>query len=411
MKLEKTKLRYVIYDVIRIIALWEVLIFSGIQVFWIIYGGESIQQELTIEIYALLSPLIITIITGFILTNKEFRIAIKQIEWVIHLLIALLSIILLFLFQFMDDFNSIIPFTWPFYLWLMMYGLVLISCLIINLDRPTLVNYISDKRQFVYFLMINIVIWPLVLYIISISWFPIYFWIFAALFHAILVIVSKLSDYQDRMGNSLTEIFLIRETDLLKDQENSFNQAHGIFRALYFYLFLIIAFILWNIEHDVLGSAEKYYSIFVLTFISPLFYIGFITAFILLYVEKKLMEKKRYKVSLLGDIFCIILICLSTLSIYFFAPFILGYTLILILIVGNHQSPLKNALVIASIQLVWIVCFAGFYFYGILYLIADISLLEILVISSLTIISISIFFHILFIFNYKRTNESLEEFS
>ena len=58
MKIEKSNYKWIFYDVIRVIALWEVILLAGIQAFWVLYSGETFQQETTIEFFAIFAPFI-----------------------------------------------------------------------------------------------------------------------------------------------------------------------------------------------------------------------------------------------------------------------------------------------------------------------------------------------------------------
>jgi len=368
----------------------------------VIYSGKSFQQESALEFISIFYPIIFTFVIGALLKSQVIKISLVQIEWVLHLLITSLSLILLLLLQSDDKLSSFLPFTWSLYIWVVLYGLVLISGLSINIGRPPIIKLIDSKRTRNTILLINMIIWPFVLLMVYSLSFSLYFWIFALIFHSMMIPISIHSEYRNRT-NTLSQ-------EQIFDKKLILNNIHGFFRTSSILLMFLFSWIIWNLNHNTVGPVEESFYLVFEIFISPLFYLGIALAVSLFYLESKSKGIKK-DITLIGDLICVACLFLALIEIYIFPPLILGIIISYFFFFWCSKSPFKNARNITAIQISWVAGIAVFAFFSTLSihlpLIGDL-LLQILFFSLILLIVLSFLTYMMVFLRDKRKFQILE---
>ncbi|NVM29510.1 MAG: hypothetical protein HWN65_11780 [Candidatus Helarchaeota archaeon] len=345
----------------RLFGYVEVFILFGIQFFWIVYSGNLISNESLGDFFVILGPILMTVLVGFICQVEYLRVAIRKIEYVIHLLICGIILTIILLLQTRNEFNPIIPFTWLFHLWVIFFGLVLISNIASNMDKRPLLTYLKERNQFILLLGLGGVIGAVTLGIVAILQYPVYYWITAVIFHAIMILISVSRQYtnSEELSNgpqnpssytvfkNLKEMFSISSFKMLWG--NLLIIIHNFFRALFYLVSFVISWILWGFHNQIVGAIEENYILVSGIFLSPIFYAGIVLGIGLMIIE----VKKKVKISLLGDIICVLILGLSFLEIYFMSPFVLGYILVMMFLLGSKQNPINHAIAITFVQIAW----------------------------------------------------------
>ncbi|MCK4384407.1 MAG: hypothetical protein KAW66_13995, partial [Candidatus Lokiarchaeota archaeon] len=152
MKPIKTSIPKIGLLTVKLFGLMEIFIFFSIQFFWIIYKGDLLPTENTWDLLAVLFPFLIAYIVGIFCRIEKYRRLFRKMEWLIHLLISISFLIFLIVLQTRDEFNPYIPFTWLFYFYFIIIGLILISAIIMNLDKSSLITNLKDKSKFSVFI-------------------------------------------------------------------------------------------------------------------------------------------------------------------------------------------------------------------------------------------------------------------
>jgi len=361
--------------ILRLIGYWEVLILFGIQLFWIIYRGEALHHENTIELLMLIGPILITIMIGGFVRYESFKIIIKSLEWLFHSLTTIFGIFLLLLILIRDELNPFIPFTWSFYVWLIFFGLVLISNISMNLGKKSLLTSFNDNNTS-FFFGGWIASWLIMLGLISIMRYPVSYWIFACIFHSIMIPISF--DGRNRKIDSFNQ----------PKNKGASLYIYKMFKEIFLIFLMIFAWNQWGFELHTLGAIEDNYNLILGFFITPLFYIGILLSFFLLFIE----SRKHIKVSISGDILGLIIAGLSLFNFHSFAPIAFGYALVSLLFHLSTSPPIRYSISISLIPIGWWISLTLFAFNGFMfdmgYLINFILFLLLLI---LFIISISFF--------------------
>ena len=403
---------------IRFYGYLEVLLFSGIQLFWVIYTGELVQFENMLDVLALIPLFLSVFIMGIICRIKKFKLGIQKIEYILHLVISLIGISLILIFQFRDKFNQWLPFSWDYFLWILFLGLILTSNVIMNLNKVSLSEIFQDlvkKKTISNLVMISITIlvtWIFALILMLNSDYMMVFWISAVVFHSLLVpisilqakkldnveIVETVEDYKEINSYPLYNNWKEMTKDAFDwktpdSQKPSFNRYHLFFNGLFSFFSIISSFFLWVFNQNFLGSIEEHHNLYYSIFISPLFYIGIIFAII------------SNKKSLAGDLIMIIILFLNLLGISLMVPFLLGYTIIKILIRATNQTPTRYSLTIIIMNLAFFISTYIFALSG-LVLFAKTLIIEMLIGVSVGSYFVSlIFYGIEYQLNIKKSRE------
>jgi len=274
--------------------------------------------------------------------------------------------------QIRNEFNPIIPYTWLFHFWLIFFGLILISNIISNIDKPSLLSYFKDRNRVLLLFIVGILIWICTLGLISISRNPVFYWITAAIYHAIMIPISLTYQYTDKdyIKRRKEDFNHYRTFENVKAmfQWSSIKKAitlkifSDFFRGFLYFILIIISCYLWATANHVLGSIEDNYHFVYGIFLEPLFYCGIVVGvfFILLEVRQKI------QISYIGDLIAISIVGLSLLDIYFLAPFVLGYLIVIVFLRGSNQNPINSAIHGFFMQIAWLMGLILFTFSGML---------------------------------------------
>ncbi|MHA1291458.1 MAG: GH39 family glycosyl hydrolase [Promethearchaeota archaeon] len=350
----------------------EVIILFGIQFFWIIYKGDLVPVENTWDLLAIIVSFIMVYIVGILCRIEKYREIFRQIEWLIHLLLCTCYLTLFILLQTRDEFNPFIPFTWLFFFWNIIIGLVLISSIVSNLDKPSLLDNFQDKNKLLLFFGISAIIWLVTLGIISILRYPVYFWIFSCIFHALMIPISISRQHTINLEMKNPESYIAYQNfkdmifrkvnqDQLPKKEKKSTICSRHFRLLFLVFLIFLALNQWGFYHQAMGSIEDNYYLVVQIFLSPLFYVGFGLAIL----------SVKLKNPVIGDCIGLLIIALSIVEIYIFAPLALGYALLTLIFIVNKLSPTSYASSLIAIQLAWVLGLLLFTFNGMLLTIAE----------------------------------------
>ncbi|NVM56071.1 MAG: hypothetical protein HWN66_20400 [Candidatus Helarchaeota archaeon] len=367
MRLNKVSLEKTSLFAVRLFGYAEILILFGIQLFWIIYSGDLLYHESLWDLFAFIGPIVVTIIVGILCQMENYRAALRKIEWILHLLICAIILSIMVLIQIRDEFNPSFPFTWLFHLWIVFFGLVLTVNMVSTTDKPSLLTYLKEKKQFLLFVGGGAIIWILTLGLISLLYYPVHYWITAAIFHAIMIPISLSQQYTNsevlsagppspysyRVYKNSRELFSKKAIKI--DLKKFYDVLKGVFLGLLF----MIAWFVWGHFHGIFGSIEANYHLVVGIFISPLFYVGLGVGIGLQTFE----VKKSVKITLIGDTFGFFAIGLSLIGIHSLAPFALGYALVMLLLHESSQNPISYASAIIFIQFLWYIALALFVAY------------------------------------------------
>lgn len=364
----------------RLFGYIEVFILFGIQLFWILYKGDLVYHENNWDLLAIFVVFVIFYLVAIFCRIENFRVIFRQIEWIIHLLVCLCYFLLFLLLQTRDEFNPFIPFTWLFFLWIINSGLILISNLVMNLDKPPLFTYLQKRNKFFIFLGISTVIWLITLGIISIIRYPVYYWIASSIFHAIMIPISISYHYTNSevlmKGPQIPNSYVVyknfkemfsrkaNRTQKLK-KETSVKLLKRYFKTLFLILLFVLSWNQWCLYNQAMGSIEDNYFLITGIFISPLFYVGVGLAILNI----------KFKKYLLGDGLVLLIMALSLIEIYFLAPFSLGYSLLMFLFISSDKSPTRYAINLIFIQLAWEISMLLFSFYIMLFGISDLIII------------------------------------
>jgi len=345
----------------------EVFIFFGIHFFWIIYKGDLVPTENSWDLLAIIFPLLMTYIVAVLCRIENYRVLFRKIGWIIHLSLCTCYLIFFLLLQTRDEFNPFIPFTWLFYLWNIIIGLVLISNIVSNLDKPILSDYFQEKNKLLLFFGISTIICLVTLGIIAILRYPVYFWIFSCIFHALMIPISVSRQHTINSENRNPESDIVYQNfkDMIfrkveKAQLPKKEKISTLFTRHFRIIFLVFLFFLawnqWGFYHQAMGSLEDNYYLIIRIFLSPFFYVGCGLAIL----------NAKFKKPLFGDCIGLLIMALSIVKIYNFAPLALGYALLTLLLIVSNLSSTSYASSIAAILLAWVVGLLLFAFNGML---------------------------------------------
>ncbi len=352
---------------VRLFGLVEICIGFGIQFFWILYKGDLLPIENSWDLLALLSPFIMAYFIGILCRIKKYRMLFRKIEWIFHFTLCMCYIMLFVFLQMRDEFNPFLPFTWLFYLWTFTIGLVFISSIISNLDKASLSTQFQDKNKFLVFFVVGFTIWLITLGIISLLRYPVYFWVFSCVFHAMMIPISisknykknsDLIDYKSAIIYDSFKEMVFRKGDksLLARKEKISKILSRNIRILFLIILFVLSWNQWAFNHLAMGSIEDNYYLIVQVFLSPLFYVGCGLAII----------NVKFKINLLGESLGLIIMALSIIEIYFLAPLALGYALLTIILLLSGLSSSSFASSIIAIQLAWVLGLLLFVYNGML---------------------------------------------
>jgi hypothetical protein len=284
-------------------------------------------------------------------------------EWLIHLLLSISFLIFIILLQTRDEFNPYIPFTWLYYFWVIIIGLILISAIIMNLDKPSLITNLKDKSKFSVFMGIFAVLWLVTLGIISILRYPVYFWIISSIFHSIMVPLSFSNHGKHPETHDSRVVYwnfkqmILRKTDEIQiDKKESVPKLRSRHLNLFFLIILIVfsLIMLWDPNSMTTSAIEDNYYLIIGLFLSPLFYLGFGIALL----------NSRFKFPIIGDGIVLPFIALAIMEIYLFAPLTLGYAIMRLFLHGSNQTSSSHASTIVGVTLAWTGGLYLFTFYG-----------------------------------------------
>ncbi|MFX0023954.1 MAG: hypothetical protein ACFE9S_16630 [Candidatus Hermodarchaeota archaeon] len=350
---------------VQLFGLMEIFILFGIQFFWIIYRGDLLPTENIWDLLAIIAPFMMSFIVGISCRIEKYRMIFRQIEWIFHLLICICYLALFILLQTKDEFNSYIPFTWLYYFWIIIIGLMLISAIIMNLDKPPLITYLKDKRKFSMFIGIFAVLWLPTLGMIVLSRYPVYFWIISSIFHSIMIAISinnhkKHPEIQDSyvVYQNFKQMILRKTDETQIEKRESVPKLRLRHLNLAFLNILIVFSIImqWNPNFINTGAIQDNYYLIIELFYSPLFYLGFGIALL----------NSKFKFPIIGDGIVLPFIALSIMEIYSFAPFTIGYAIMRLFLHGSNQTSGSYASTIGSVTLAWTLGLYLFAYYGFL---------------------------------------------
>ena len=372
MKPIKTSIPKIGLLAVRLFGLMEIFIFFGIQFFWIIYKGDLLPTENTWDLLAVLFPFLIAYIVGIFCRIEKYRSLFRKMEWLIHLLISISLLIFLIVLQTRDEFNPYIPFTWLFYFWIIIIGLILISAIIMNLDKPSLITKLKDKSKFSMFIGTFAVLWLATLGIISILRYPVYFWIISSIFHSIMVPLS-ISNHRKHPETHDSHVvyqnfkqMILRKTDETQiEKKESVPKLRSRHLNLFFLDILIVFSLVmqWN-PNMATGAIEDNYYLIIELFLSPSFYLGFGIALL----------NSKFKFPIIGDGIVLPFMALAVMEIYLFAPLALGYAIMRLFLHGSNQTSSSYASTIVGVTLAWTLGLFLFGYYGFLEYIALLAL-------------------------------------
>ena len=373
MKPIKTSITKIGLLTVKLFGLMEIFIFFGIQFFWIIYKGDLLPTENTWDLLAVLFPFLIAYIVGIFCRIEKYRRLFRKMEWLIHLLLGISLLIFLIVLQARDEFNPNIPFTWLYYFWIIIIGLMLISAIIMNLDKPSLITNLKDKSKFSVFIGIFAVLWLAALGIISISQYPVYFWIISSIFHSIMVPFS-ISNHRKHPETHDSHVvyqnfkqMILRKTDETQiEKKESVPKLRSRHLNLVFLNILIVFSLImqWDPNFMATGSIQDNYYLIIGLFLSPLFYLGFGIAIL----------NSKFKFPVIGDGMVLPFIALAIMEIYLFAPLTLGYAIMRLFLHGSNQTSSSHASTIVGVTLAWTLGLFLFAYYGFLEYIALLAL-------------------------------------
>ncbi|TKJ25130.1 MAG: hypothetical protein CEE42_08190 [Promethearchaeota archaeon Loki_b31] len=362
MKPIKTSIPKIGLLTVKLFGLMEIFIFFGIQFFWIIYKGDLLPTENTWDLLAVLFPFLIAYIVGIFCRIEKYRSLFRKMEWLIHLLISISFLIFLIVLQTRDEFNPYIPFTWLFYFYFIIIGLILISAIIMNLDKPSLITNLKDKRKFSVFMGIFAVSWLATLGIISISQYPVYFSIFSSIFHSIMVPLSIINHGKHPETHDSRVVYRnFKQMILRKTDETQIEKKKSVPKLLsrnlsLFFLFVLIVFSIimqWD-PNMTTGAPEDNYYLIIGPFFSPLFYLGFGIALL----------NSKFRFPIIGDGIILPFIALSIMGICSFAPLTLGYAIMRLFLQGSNQTSSSYVSTIVGVTLSWTLGLYLFAYYG-----------------------------------------------
>ena len=358
---------------VKLFGLMEIFILFGIQFFWIIYKGDLAPTENTWDILAIIAPFMMAFIVGILCRIEKYRRLFRKMEWLIHLSLSISFLIFLIVLQTRDEFNPYIPFTWLFYFWIIIIGLILISAIIMNLDKPSLITNLKDKSKFSVFIGIFAVLWLATLGMISISQYPVYFWIFSSIFHSIMVPFSisnhgKLPETHDShvVYQNFKQMILRKTDETQIEKKESVPKLRSRHLNLAFLNILIVFSLImqWDPNFMATGSIQDNYYLIIGLFLSPLFYLGFGIAIL----------NSKFKFPIIGDSMVLPFIALAIMEIYLFAPLTLGYAIMRLFLHGSNQTSSSHASTIVGVTLAWTLGLLLFAYYGFLEYIALLAL-------------------------------------
>ena len=370
MSFTRKDFNYFFLLLIRFYGFLEVFVFSGIQMFWVMYNGDLVQYENLWDALALIPLFFSVTLIGILSRLKKYYKSLQKIEYVFHFIISLCGIALILIFQFQDKLNPGFFFSWDFFLWIFFQGFILVSNVIRNLDKVSLPNLVQKfveektKSNWIMLIITIIITWIPGFLLMKNSDYIMVFWISTILYHSILVPISL---HQTKSPDLNFEINAIFQYNTWKEMiKNTFDWTNPdtkkkIYHRLHLFLngfssfFSIIAcFYLWVFSQEFLGAIEEHHSLYTSIFISPLFYLGGLIAIL------------SYKKSLLGDFIVINMLLLGLFEIYLFIPCVLGYTLIKIVIRATTQTPTKYASTIIGMNLAFFIATYIFVLSGLL---------------------------------------------
>lgn len=354
---------------VRFFGITEIFVLFGIQFFWIIYKGDLVYIENSWDLLAFLAPFIVAYVFGAFCRIEKYRVVISKYEWVIHLFVSSCLLFFIILLQLRDEFFSFIPYTWLFYFWIVIIGLIFVAGIARGLDRPTLLSDFENRNKTKIQFGIGAITWLLALGLISLSRYAVYFWIFSLIFHAILVPISfsrqQSTSSDSKSGNSELNvvypnfnamIFRKVEPSQLFKKEKLISIFARHFKILFLMFLFFLALNQWAFNFQALGSLEDNYYLVIRIFISPLFYGGITLALLI----------AKYNITMLGECVGLGLMALGIMEVFFFAPFILGYAVLTIILIAKDLSPTSSASSIIGIQLAWGIGLILFAFNGML---------------------------------------------
>jgi len=338
---------------VKLFGLIEIFILFGIQFFWIIYKGDLAPTENIWDLLAVLFPFLIACMVGISCRIEKYRRLFRKMEWLIHLLLSISFLILFILLQTRDEFFPYIPFTWLYYFWIIIIGLMLISAIIMNLDKPSLLTNLKDKRKFSVFMGILAVSWLATLGMIVLSRHPVYFWIISSIFHSIMIPLSisnheKHPETRDShvVYRNFKQIILRKTGEIQIEKKESVPKLRSHHLNLFFLNMLIVFSIImqWDPNYMATTGAIQYnYHLIVELFLSPLFYLGFGIALL----------NTRFKFPVIGDGMVLPFMALSIMDIYSFAPLTLGYAIMRLFLHGSNQTSNSYFSTIMGVTLTW----------------------------------------------------------
>ncbi len=283
-------------------------------------------------------------------------------EWLNQLSLSIRFLIFLIVLQTRDEFNPYIPFTWLFYFYFIIIGLILISAIIMNLDKSSLITNLKDKRKFSVFMGIFAVSWLATLGIISILRYPVYFSIFSSIFHSIMVPLSIINHGKHPETHDSRVVYRnFKQMILRKTDETQIEKKKSVPKLLsrnlsLFFLFVLIVFSIimqWD-PNMTTGAPEDNYYLIIGPFFSPLFYLGFGIALL----------NSKFRFPIIGDGIILPFIALSIMGICSFAPLTLGYAIMRLFLQGSNQTSSSYVSTIVGVTLSWTLGLYLFAYYG-----------------------------------------------
>ncbi len=371
MTFNKTSLEKTGFFAARLFGFVEIFILFGFQFFWVIYAGDLLYNESMWDLLALLGPIVIGIAIGFLCYVEEFRAALRKVEWLIHLLVCSVILVILLLVQIRNEFNPAIPYTWLFHFWLVFFGFVLVSNIVSNIDKPSLLTYFRERKRLLLLLGVGIIIWIITLGLVVVSRNPVFYWVTAIIYHAIMIPISLTRQYTDEDNLKLREddFNSYRTFKNVKDmfrwssikKAGTLNLFRAFFRGFFLFILLVVSWNLWAFANGALGSIEDNYYLIYGIFFEPLFYGGMTVGIIVLFLE----VKQKIRLSYLGDLIAIAIVGLSLLDVYFLAPFVMGYLIVMIFLLGANLNPISSAIYGVFLQITWLAGLVLFIFNGV----------------------------------------------
>lgn len=277
--------------------------------------------ELDPRSYYDLAGLLAVFIAGFgfmvISGKKKIRLALRRSEWLLHLSIVIVSILLIELTRSDVIPYSGVPLALRYFLWVVYWGLLLLAVGTMNLDKMSIGLMLRDGSRRMHVIAAFVVVWVVFLLLLQPLRNPGTMWVVSSVFHGLLVAISRIANFT-------------KVDWLLKDAPRRFGgnspyrpdlKSYNPLKHRNKIRIFFISFALINawasrgnllIQQGILRGDPAY---FLLIFTNPLFYVGAILAFVV----------EPLNVSIIGDGMASVVVILGINGIYTLNPFALGY--------------------------------------------------------------------------------------